>query len=527
MNKITGQGRPTIYTKGNKGDIYTDINTGIKYECLGPDGFVGTGDIEKNKYDWKEIKSAGGGGGVSSWNDLTDKPFSDETTRLVCCENQTIDIVETSNPSGTYYSGRINGLGEFGTVTGSDMSAVYDWNVKDGDKIVIVIDGTEYEDIIHGSYVMYSGNYELKPGTNWAEKSDNPFYIGSNLLGFEICMPSELVGTHTISIYAYAGELKQLDEKFIPDTIARKEDIPEPVEHTWEALPDKPFGEESRILYFDYPTYRFFSAKLPFALKVGVDYSVGYAIDDGTVVMHTATAVEEDGQVRLRYEYGVEGEEDYGSFEIFDQGDGTSAITSISGTFLDGQPTDGGEDDAYEFTSKYKIKVIYANVEDVDVKRLDPKFLPEHLQFGEETVRHVLGTTNNAETGSVDWFTCETLVAGQNYTVIWDGVEYPVIAKDDEYVNDAECVYIGNLNILYSDMSDTGEPFLMYLPTGNNTMRIIFPDGDYDVHEVVICVKEVAVTPLDEKFMPTLTSPNGTKYKLTVSDDGALTAVQI
>lgn len=63
MNKLEGQGRPTIYTKANKGDIYTDTNTGIKYECLGPDGFVGAGDIEKNKYDWKEIKSAGGGGG--------------------------------------------------------------------------------------------------------------------------------------------------------------------------------------------------------------------------------------------------------------------------------------------------------------------------------------------------------------------------------------------------------------------------------------------------------------------------------
>ena len=31
--------------------------------------------------------------------------------------------------------------------------------------------------------------------------------------------------SHTIAVYAENGELKQLDEKFIPDTIARKEDI--------------------------------------------------------------------------------------------------------------------------------------------------------------------------------------------------------------------------------------------------------------------------------------------------------------
>ena len=35
------------------------------------------------------------------------------------------------------------------------------------------------------------------------------------------------------------------------------------------------------------------------------------------------------------------------------------------------------------------------------------------------------------------------------------------------------------------------------------------------------------VKPLDEKFMPILTSPNGTRFRIAVNDDGALTAAEV
>jgi hypothetical protein len=41
-----------------------------------------------------------------------------------------------------------------------------------------------------------------------------------------------------------------------------------------------------------------------------------------------------------------------------------------------------------------------------------------------------------------------------------------------------------------------------------------------------VTTKETVKT-LDEKFMPTLTSPNGTKFKLTVDDSGAVSAVEV
>lgn len=44
---------------------------------------------------------------------------------------------------------------------------------------------------------------------------------------------------------------------------------------------------------------------------------------------------------------------------------------------------------------------------------------------------------------------------------------------------------------------------------------------------LTVMMEQVNVTPLDEKYMPLLTSPNGTKYKLTVADNGTLTATAV
>lgn len=81
MINLEGHGRPDRFMEGSKGDIYTDLDTGKKYECTGPLRYITTDFAERPRYyNWKEVhpsKYAGGGAGVSSWNDLTDKPFED------------------------------------------------------------------------------------------------------------------------------------------------------------------------------------------------------------------------------------------------------------------------------------------------------------------------------------------------------------------------------------------------------------------------------------------------------------------
>ena len=53
---------------------------------------------------------------------------------------------------------------------------------------------------------------------------------------FEDDPPASFI-RHSVALYHLSADVKTVDEKYIPDTIARKTDI------TWEALPDKPFGE--------------------------------------------------------------------------------------------------------------------------------------------------------------------------------------------------------------------------------------------------------------------------------------------
>ena len=56
--------KPTKFTPGNKGDIYTDSETGIKYECLGPLGFTDAVKRNPPEYQWDEAHPSKYGGGT-------------------------------------------------------------------------------------------------------------------------------------------------------------------------------------------------------------------------------------------------------------------------------------------------------------------------------------------------------------------------------------------------------------------------------------------------------------------------------
>ena len=109
--------------------------------------------------------------------------------------------------------------------------------------------------------------------------------------------------------------------------------------------------------------------------------------------------------------------------------------------------------------------------------------------------------------------------------IMWDGVPYDrtvLAVQNYQYA-------VGNM-ALAGGGDDTGEPFLIMMG------RVTGGDATYEVdfsfmansagkHTVSIAEVSETIQPMAEEFMPLLTSPNGTKYKLTVSDDGTLSAV--
>ena len=168
----------------------------------------------------------GGTGGVSSFNDLPDKPFGTESTRFIGFENKTVKITEEVNENGySYYSAYIDGdLGELGSTTGAGMDDTHQWNFEIGSRCVIVVDGVEYEsDIMDFAGYLFFGKYQLAPcGVGvYTEDCDAPIGIAATENGFTIGMTSEYVGTHEISLYVYDDVDIPLHEKYIPETIKR------------------------------------------------------------------------------------------------------------------------------------------------------------------------------------------------------------------------------------------------------------------------------------------------------------------
>ena len=109
------------------------------------------------------------------------------------------------------------------------------------------------------------------------------------------------------------------------------------------------------------------------------------------------------------------------------------------------------------------------------------------------------------------------LVEGQTYVVIWDGTEYERVAKTF-----SSTPYFGNLALAGAE-ENTGEPFLCAMLGGKT---VWFADTAA-IHTIGVSLVSKTVTPMAEYFLPVLTSPNGTKYKLTVDDSGAISATEV
>lgn len=150
------------------------------------------------------------GGGVSSWNDLTDKPFYTNRTKLF-----------------------------EGTVTAGQLSPSFVLTI--GNTYLVIIDGEEYECVCHGvtqgtADIPLIGNADMWGDWNNSPHNNEPFAVtSSNTCWLDLY---ENYANKTVSLAIFGKDIKTIDEQFIPNTIVRTKDIPI---HTWESLPDKPF----------------------------------------------------------------------------------------------------------------------------------------------------------------------------------------------------------------------------------------------------------------------------------------------
>ena len=159
-------------------------------------------------------------GHTHSFEELDDKPFGEEPLAEILLNERTVEDSQTQIEE-------LDGVAFFGNL----MAFIYN-------KLIITFDNVKYE--------LDAFEYDSRP--NWGDSRlmgqdsnpvDVPFLLGTDwgtasgsLFGEEIpvwwvTLNDSIVGTpHTIKIEAITGEtIKTLDEKYIPDTIARMSDL--------------------------------------------------------------------------------------------------------------------------------------------------------------------------------------------------------------------------------------------------------------------------------------------------------------
>lgn len=144
-----------------------------------------------------------GGSGVSSWNDLTDKPFYEE--------GSTETLLEDASRSFSYNSS----FGCYANAANA-MSFVF----EEGKEYVVVWDGEAFTRTAFayayadGSACVAVGN----PLCSGAESNGDSFAIVCDTTNSYLHFISlETVDTHTVAIYKDDTVIKTLDAKYLPD----------------------------------------------------------------------------------------------------------------------------------------------------------------------------------------------------------------------------------------------------------------------------------------------------------------------
>ena len=196
---------------------------------------------------WQNITSDG----VSSWNDLTDKPFGDDCV----IKEKGEEIFSIS------YDFVANDHGE---ILYSEDSVL---EITEGETYFVDYDGTTYECIAYlakaGSddepiYLPVIGNIEI---VGMSGGNAEPFLIGSDIETF-VYVQTE--GTHDIVLYASVDGvgLKKLDKKYLPDDIGGVT--------SWNDLEDKPFEVPTIYYEWNYQTRYPETIELPNGTEVYV-----------------------------------------------------------------------------------------------------------------------------------------------------------------------------------------------------------------------------------------------------------------
>ena len=152
----------------------------------------------------RESESSGGGEHRCDWNKMDNRPFGEETVKKYIVPEVLLTSIDES-----YNDVR--------------KSVDIEYFPNEGDEFILNIDGVEYPIILGERWSDGYTDY-LDAVSNGTVPYSVQFFYYSGVASCTIRY--EIIKEVTASIYKMEKVVTPLDEKFIPDTIARKTDIP-------------------------------------------------------------------------------------------------------------------------------------------------------------------------------------------------------------------------------------------------------------------------------------------------------------
>lgn len=349
------------------------------------------------------LHSNGGGGGVSSWNDLTDKPFYHNQFSEVVIDNLTKEDYENNNkPSCTFIP---------------------------GDLYTVIWNGTYYE------------NIKCYTGGGWNTIQDPNVFCIDDQGGNGLCIfPADKNNNYTVSVIHNVSELQKLDEKYIPDTIARKDDL----DHVtyWSDLEDKPFydtgiksitwdgdttNKEKYMFHLRIPMYKISDEFIPPEVMTGAAL---------TLISRTDGAQDVGEIVKIRYDFNTfKDEQTYTAVSSFNPTGGDHILVVHSEENDQNHIWPRGVYVSERIINKWYVSEIKFNS---SIKPLDEKYLPNTIPNIEEVQQMIDEAGNTAGGGSQsDWNENDETSASyvQNRTHYSEIVQQLLFAETEAHVD--------------------------------------------------------------------------------------------
>lgn len=310
----------------------------------------------------------------------------------------------------------------------------------------VIWDGTEYECVCNGIYIQGAYTYTYILGNmnyyNMVAEGDIPFclFVEPAMIGL-IKMTNE--SSNVISIFETETTIHKLDEKYLPDTIARKTDLNNLGGGSGSsAQPDWNQNDETAPSYIKNRTH-------------WVEKTI----------IHPATTLSREAQP---YSWFIPYIECGKTYKVIWDGTEYECVARLP-------EHDGG-------MTLGNASIYYSGYENTG----EPFCIYTYMYYGAFFVTNVYSSDNKEHTVAIEGlfeqgiadpsskYILMPIVAGNTYDVMWDGTSYSLEAK---IIQDNWCV-IGNPALTGGDFADTGEPFCfsndggMYTTEGEHTFSI-------------------------------------------------------